>query len=627
MSRHAGDVRGAGIRIRATIAALAVTLLLAGCFTPSRSATPTAAGEGVSKQDFLTRLIGLCAGVDNRLAAAGWPPAKVADELQGLTGQVVAGQIPDQDRDKFNAMIVALLAAAATQRVVAQSAASAGTPATPAPTATQAAKSAMDAADAAAVAYGMPHLVDCPKKVKVQAADWQPRNAAPLAVQQAGSAVVQGAIWVVGGITADAATDRVSTYDPAIGTWAAGPNLPTPLHHPMAVSYHDQLVVLGGFTPSGSQLTGDTSAAVYRLTGDRWETMPPLTYPRAAGAAVVVGDKIVVVGGRNTEALVQPTEIFDGSRWHAAGAPPVPGDHLAAVTDGTFVYVVGGRDLGADKNTAAVQRFDPAQDHWTRLQDMPAPRGGLAAVYVDGRIVTAGGEGVNTVYADCDEYDIKAGTWSALASLHTARHGLAMAAIGSRIFAIGGATRASHTGSTDAVSELDLNGTPSATTSATPQSPTPTPTPTPSAGNALGEAGTCPSRQESAVRACLTRATLQPGRLKIAYTVNVQLSTIQDSSHRHLHFFLANPDGHGGTDPDASVMQMTAPQPQQGSWFNIYSPHVTVIDGSTERGGSGGLVDPRAFSLLCVRVATGAHSLVTDRSGHLRTGNCVTISR
>jgi N-acetylneuraminic acid mutarotase len=625
MSPHGGDMRGAGIRIRATIAALAVTLLLAGCFTPSRSATPTAAGGSASKQTFLTRLIGLCAGVDNRLQAAGWPPAKVADELQGMVQQVVAEQIPEQDRDKFNAMIVALLAMAATQRAVAESAASGGTPATPAPTAKQAAKSAMDAADAAAVAYGMPHLADCPKKVKVQAADWQPRNPAPLAVQQAGSAVVQGAVWVVGGITADAATDRVSTYDPAIGTWAAGPNLPAPLHHPMAVSYHDELVVLGGFTPRGSQLTGDTSAAVYRLRGGQWETMPSLTYPRAAGAAVVVGDKIVVVGGRNTEALVQPTEIFDGTRWQVAEALPVPGDHLAAVTDGTFVYVVGGRDIGADKNTAALQRFDPAQGHWTRLQDMPAPRGGLAAVYVDGRIVTAGGEGVNTVYADCDEYDIKAGTWSALASLHTARHGLAMAAIGSRIFAIGGATHPTHTGSTDTVSELDLDQSASATTSATPQSPSPSPSP--SAGSALGEAGACPGGQESAVRACLTRATLQPGRLKIAYTVNVPLSTIQDSSHRHLHFFLANPDGHGGTDPDASVMQMTAPQPQQGSWFNIYSPHATVIDGSTERGGRGQPVDPRAFSLLCVRVATGAHSLVADRSGHLRTGNCVTISR
>src|SRR5205085_3163088 len=109
-------------------------------------------------------------------------------------------------------------------------------------------------------------------------------------------------------------------------------------------------------------------------------------------------------------------------------------------------------------------------------------RGGLAAVYVDGRIVTAGGEGANTVYADCDEYDIKAGTWSALASLHTARHGLAMAAIGPRIFAIGGATRPNHTGSTNAVSELDLDQSASATASPTSQ-PAP---PSSSAATALG---------------------------------------------------------------------------------------------------------------------------------------------
>src|SRR3954453_24066687 len=177
MSSHTGDVRSRGTGIRAAIAAVALALL-AGCFTPNGTPSPTPSGGGVDKQAFLTRLVGLCAGVDNRLQAAGWPPAKVADELQGMVQQVVAEQIPEQDRDKFNAMIVALLAMAATQRAVAESAASGGTPATPAPTAKQAAKSAMDAADAAAVAYGMPHLADCPKKVKVQAAHWQPRSPA-----------------------------------------------------------------------------------------------------------------------------------------------------------------------------------------------------------------------------------------------------------------------------------------------------------------------------------------------------------------------------------------------------------------------------------------------------------------
>jgi Kelch motif len=366
---------------------------------------------------------------------------------------------------------------------------------------------------------------------------------------------------------------------------------------------------------------------VYRLTGGRWETMPQLIHARAAGAAVVVDGKIVVVGGRDTQALVDPTEIFDGTRWQEAPPPPVPGDHLAAVTDGTSVYVAGGRALNAANNTAALQQFDLAHNHWTRLRDMPAPHGGLGAVYVNGRIITAGGEDVASVSGNADVYDISAGTWAALPPLPTPRHGLVLAAVGSRIFAIDGATRRNHTGSTDAVEELDLGAASSPTTSPgrTPASPSSSPSPSPSPGTALGEAGVCPGDPVSAVRACLTSATAHDGRLNIAFTVNVKLSTTQDAAHRHLHFYLANPDGHGGTVPDASIMQAMAPNP--GTWFNIYSPDVKVIDASTEQGPGPHPLDLKPFSLLCVRVATGAHTLVTDRSGHLRTGNCVTIRR
>ena len=76
----------------------------------------------------------------------------------------------------------------------------------------------------------------------------------------------------------------------------------------------------------------------------------------------MVGDKIVVVGGRtagNSPAPVTPTEVFNGTSWHDAAGIPIPGDHLAAASDGTYLYAVGGRKLDVTANTAAVQRFDP----------------------------------------------------------------------------------------------------------------------------------------------------------------------------------------------------------------------------------------------------------------------------
>ncbi len=126
------------------------------------------------------------------------------------------------------------------------------------------------------------------------------------------------------------------------------------------------------------------------------EPLASLNHARAAGAAAVVGDQIVVVGGIDSEEI-GPTEVFDGSTWHDGAAIPVPGDHLGAVSDGKVLYAVGGRkDLDASQSTAALQRYDPAADTWSKLADMPAPHGGLAAAIDDGRIYAVGGETVNS---------------------------------------------------------------------------------------------------------------------------------------------------------------------------------------------------------------------------------------
>ncbi|TMK86334.1 MAG: hypothetical protein E6G57_12480, partial [Actinobacteria bacterium] len=73
-----------------------------------------------------------------------------------------------------------------------------------------------------------------------------------------------------------------------------------------------------------------------------------MTAPRAAGAAVVVGNRIVVVGGQANGQLLPFSEIFDGTQWTRAPGMPTPRDHLAAVAVDRFVYAIGGRTLSAD---------------------------------------------------------------------------------------------------------------------------------------------------------------------------------------------------------------------------------------------------------------------------------------
>ena len=277
------------------------------------------------------------------------------------------------------------------------------------------------------------------------ASTWRSLPPMPTARQNMPSAVLDGTIWVPGGLEPGAKGSRkVEGYDPAINAWKAGPALPVALHHEMAVPYKDQLVVIGGWIPKGDNPSGEVSDRVFALRGGSWVELPSLNRARAAGAAAVVGDRIVVVGGQADDHLVPTTEVFDGKRWTTAADIPTPREHLAAASDGRFVYAVGGRDLSPDENSSALERFDPQSGDWERLPGMSTPRGGLGATFAGGRIFAIGGETATDVMGKVESYDIGAQSWSSGPTMRTPRHGITATAIGPTVYALGGATRPGH---------------------------------------------------------------------------------------------------------------------------------------------------------------------------------------
>ena len=296
------------------------------------------------------------------------------------------------------------------------------------------------------------------------AGSWQLGTDSLYATQQVGAAVDRsGRIWVAGGLTdAQDATAKTEFYDPTIGTWSPGPNLPVPLHHAMMVSYRNTVWVIGGFEPRGSEIYGVASARVLYLNQaeNAWVDAPALHHARGAGAAAVVGNKIVVVGGRTagtSPAEVATTEVFDGTSWHDAAPIPIPGDHLAAVSDGTYLYAVGGRRLEVTANTAAVQRFDPNADRWIQLPAAPGKVSDAGAAIVGGQLIVVGGESIGTVFNTVWAYDLASSTWSNLPNLAAARHGMAVAAIGNTLYAIDGASQPGHNASTRTVQTLTFH--------------------------------------------------------------------------------------------------------------------------------------------------------------------------
>ena len=110
----------------------------------------------------------------------------------------------------------------------------------------------------------------------------------------------------------------------------------------MSVTWQDTPVVLGGWRTEGADPEVATDQ-VWRVVNSRWVELPPLLQPRAAAAAAVGGDRIVVTGGVDANGRVlNTTEVYDGTGWKLGAPMPTPRQLLGAASDGKLVYAIGG---------------------------------------------------------------------------------------------------------------------------------------------------------------------------------------------------------------------------------------------------------------------------------------------
>jgi non-specific serine/threonine protein kinase len=269
------------------------------------------------------------------------------------------------------------------------------------------------------------------------ASPWKTVHEAPTALQEVGSTVQGSVVWVIGGLdSALALSNEVAGYDTTIDSWITGPPLPAGLHGAMAATYHGEVVVLGGWTGPGGQ---GPSNQVFALRNGGWVPLPPMPAPRAAGGAVVVGDRLIVVGGQADGHDVAETDVFDGTTWTQATSIPTPRDYVGVATDGTFVYTVGGQQLDVNHDVAAFERFDPNTGKWTKGPPLPQALHGLGVAVVNGRLYAVGGETASDVIGTVVSFDLATGsTWDPGPPMRTPRHALAFQAVGSAMYAIDG---------------------------------------------------------------------------------------------------------------------------------------------------------------------------------------------
>ena len=168
---------------------------------------------------------------------------------------------------------------------------------------------------------------------------WTLKTDMPTARFLAGSAVVDGKIYVVGGAPVSMGkTNVVEEYDPATDTWTRCADMPTSRQGVRAAAVDGIVYAIGG----ADEVYNLATVEAYDPTTDTWTTRTDMPTTRTQMATVT----------------------FDGK-----------------------IYVIG----GVGPLTRTVEVYDPATDTWTRKADMPTARFALAADVVDGKIYVFGG--------------------------------------------------------------------------------------------------------------------------------------------------------------------------------------------------------------------------------------------
>ncbi|MDH3646751.1 MAG: discoidin domain-containing protein, partial [Gammaproteobacteria bacterium] len=176
-----------------------------------------------------------------------------------------------------------------------------------------------------------------------------------------------------------------------------------------------------------------------------WQTLPDSSQQRHESSLAVIGNRIVLLGGRGS----RPVEIFDlqTGEWNTFSAPPITLHHFQAVTLEGLVYVIGAY-TGRYPNEISVPNvytYDPTLDQWNQGTLIPADRrrGSAGAVVHNNKIYIVGGiVGGHGEHADAkpwlDQYDPATNQWTILPDMPTARDHFGAAAVSGKIYAVAG---------------------------------------------------------------------------------------------------------------------------------------------------------------------------------------------
>lgn len=271
---------------------------------------------------------------------------------------------------------------------------------------------------------------------------------------------LDGKLYLIGG---DGWDNAVAEYDPLCNIWTKKAEAPKIMHHFQGVGYGHNIYVLNAFTtkdyPDQKTLENVYS---YNVRENFWRKLSeiPVDRRRAGAGTVVYNNKFYSVGGMTHGHRSGTNAMFDcydplTDKWTILPDAPHIRDHSTAVIVGDKLYAIGGRNTSLhdennfesflDKVVLEVDCYNFKTGKWsTLLQNLPLGTGGGTAVNLDDKIYYIGGERATAVTTNTPQTDVFyldpaiSNKWIKAGSLNKARNGVGGTVLNHKIYIAGG---------------------------------------------------------------------------------------------------------------------------------------------------------------------------------------------
>ncbi|WP_228713649.1 Kelch repeat-containing protein [Arundinibacter roseus] len=274
----------------------------------------------------------------------------------------------------------------------------------------------------------------------------------PTARHESALTAVKGKLYLLGG----RGVKPIDSYDPKKDTWTTKAMAPLEMSHFQAITFRDEVYVVGAFTGSYPHETPIPVMYIYNPERDEWREGPAIPKDRLRGAsgAFVYNDKIYIICGIQDGHWDGHVAWFDEydpktNTWRTLPDAPRPRDHVSVAMVGSKLYVAGGRLSTArikqvlNLTIPEVDVYDFKTNSWTTLEaanNLPTLRAGNMAVAYGQKVLIIGGESDKQVpaHSEVEGFNTKTGTWEKLPSLFQGRHGTGAVVVNGKVYVVAG---------------------------------------------------------------------------------------------------------------------------------------------------------------------------------------------